>query len=79
MAAINPAFVYDRDLDRYVPRPERASRRPEPPIDLELVGERPAAIDAVDLLALDLPPLRWIVPDLIPERDHDPGRSAEGR
>lgn len=26
-----------------------------------------AGIDAADLLALELPPLRWIVPDLIPE------------
>jgi DNA-binding Lrp family transcriptional regulator len=35
--------------------------------DVELYGEGPRAVDGVDLLALDLPPLRWIVPDLIPE------------
>lgn len=40
------------------------------PIDDELgdvnwVGA--AGIDAADLLALELPPLRWIVPDLLPE------------
>lgn len=27
----------------------------------------PPGIDAADLVALDLPPLRWIVPDLLPE------------
>lgn len=39
----------------------------QPPDDYQLIGENPRAIDAADLLALDLPPLRWIVPDLIPE------------
>lgn len=37
----------------------------------ELEAKRPLprsnAIDAADLLALDLPPLRWIVPDFLPE------------
>lgn len=54
------------------------ARPDDPPDDVELLGERPAdptqqiergqiGIDAADLLALDLPPLRWIVPDLLPE------------
>ncbi len=30
-------------------------------------GPEPLGMDAADLLALNLPPLRWIVPDLIPE------------
>jgi len=31
------------------------------------VSPAPAGIDGVDLMALDLPPLRWLVPDLLPE------------
>jgi hypothetical protein len=35
---------------------------PAGPSEIDVMG-----IDAADLLALDLPPLRWIVPDLIPQ------------
>jgi hypothetical protein len=37
-----------------------------PPAEAPGVTSAPS-IDAADLLALDLPPLRWIVPDLLPE------------
>jgi biotin operon repressor len=39
------------------------------PIAMRPDPEQPAdkGMDAADLLALDLPPLRWIVPDLLPE------------
>lgn len=40
---------------------------PDTSVDDAPVSEAPGGIDGVDLLALDLPPLRWIVPDLIPE------------
>jgi len=41
----------------------------EPPDDVRLPGERPdpRGIDAAELVKLDLPPLRWIVPDILPE------------
>lgn len=42
-----------------------------PPQTVQDAPRRPRAVgpgmDAADLLAMDLPPLRWIVPDLIPE------------
>lgn len=41
--------------------PARQKTEPRP---AKIVGE---GIDAADLLALDLPPIRWIVPELIPE------------
>jgi hypothetical protein len=44
-----------------VVRPFPGTQAPQPP---RVVGE---GIDAADLLELDLPPIRWIVPDLIPE------------
>lgn len=40
---------------------------PGPPSAASIGGRPAIGIDAADLLALDLPPLRWIVPDLLPE------------
>jgi hypothetical protein len=40
---------------------------PMGPIPMSPMGDKPKGIDAADLIAMDLPPLRWIVPDLIPE------------
>lgn len=36
-------------------------------LGLEKPRQRPQGIDAADLLALDLSPLQWIVPDVLPE------------
>lgn len=52
--------------DRLGP-PARGQR--QQPSTAQLTPEQLSAssIDAVDLLALDIPPLEWIVPDLVPE------------
>lgn len=56
-----------QDFKRVLGLPESGGR-----VHLLLNGHKPAVaggpgMDAADLLELDLPPLRWIVPDLIPE------------
>ncbi len=52
-------------IDDDIPWDDGEPREAEPPgASLTLAGD---GIDAADLLELDLPPLRWIVPDLLPE------------
>jgi len=57
---------FDRVTAKLVERlgaPARAGR-PQPRTTAEVEA---SSIDAVDLLELDIPPLQWIVPDLLPE------------
>ena len=49
-----------KSVVRYAPEPDVIIRIT--PAEVPAVG-----IDAADLLALDIPPLRWVVPDLLPE------------
>jgi RecA-family ATPase len=62
---INPAFVYDPDLDQYVPRPVRHARH-EPPVDLN-GHDHLRGMNAAELLALEIAPLRQAFHGLLPE------------
>ena len=74
-AVLAPRFAHplgDADLRSRFERAWKGTpERLGPPQAAQDAPQRPRAvgpgIDAADLLALDLPPLRWIVPGLIPE------------
>lgn len=56
---------FDRATAKLAERLGAPAHAPASPRTAEQIGA--SSIDAADLLALDIPPLEWIVPDLLPE------------
>lgn len=73
LTVLAPRFAEPLSEPELVTRFERAWKGTPERLGEPMYAESPrkvdgrAGIDAADLLALDLPPLRWIVPDLLPE------------
>lgn len=63
LAVVDPAGESDAVAPVQMPTPMETAAE----VDAWIAATPRPSIDAADLMALDLPPLRWIVPDLIPE------------